>query len=194
MKYLLPLLMFAMLLTGCTASPFTFREAPRPAGWPDLTPPRTVEVKQYPAYRAAVAQAPSDEEASDWQLFRRLFNHIKARDIPMTAPVEMTYDGDQPQAMAFLYRTTDVGQTGEVEDGVSVIDVPAQTVVSVGIRGRYTHARFERCVDKLNAWLEEDNTQWSAAGQPRYLGYNSPFIPGFLRYGEVQIPVERNQP
>jgi hypothetical protein len=184
------LLIAATLLIGCTARPFTFREAPRPAGWPDLTPPRTVEVKRYPAYRAAVAEAPDAEDVSDSQMFWRLFSHIKSRDIPMTAPVEMTYNGDEPQAMSFLYRTTDVGETGEAEDGVRVIDVPAQTVASVGVRGRYRHWRFECGVDRLNTWLADDGTQWVAAGEPRYLGYNSPFIPGILRYGEVQIPIE----
>ena len=26
-------------------------------------------------------------------------------------------------------------------------------------------------------------------GPPRYLAYNSPFVPGFLKFGEVQLPV-----
>jgi hypothetical protein len=31
--------------------------------------------------------------------------------------------------------------------------------------------------------------EWVAAGPPRTLAYNSPFVPGVLKYAEVQIPV-----
>lgn len=199
---LLRLLTLAMLfLPGCTFNPLTLREAPRPAGWPDLTPVGKIQVKDYPTYRAAIASAPgnSQEQASDESMFRKLFGHIKERDIPMTAPVEMSYgdadnaaaDADEPVSMAFLYRDTSVGQTGEAEPGVRVVDVPAQTHASVGVRGRYSADRYHRCVEKLETWLADDpaGQAYQPVGPPRYLGYNSPFIPRFMRYAEVQIPV-----
>ena len=200
MKHLPLLALLMLMLPGCTFYPLTLREAPRPAGWPGLTPVGRIEVKPYPAYRAAIATAPDNTQATDNTLFRKLFGHIKQRDIPMTAPVEMSYgnadgadtDVTEPLSMAFLYRDTTVGQTGEAEPGVRVVDVPAATYVSIGVRGRYTVDRYRDRVARLETWLDEDPTgqTYRPAGPPRYLGYNSPFVPRFMRYAEVQIPIE----
>ncbi|MEM1356227.1 MAG: heme-binding protein [Planctomycetota bacterium] len=199
MRHLTLLIMTLLALPGCTFYPLTLREAPRPEGWPDLTPVGKIQVKPYPAYRAAVAAAPNGQ-ATDNTLFRKLFSHISDRDIPMTAPVEMAY-GDledpgqtdlEPKAMAFLYRSPSVGQTGAAEPGVEVIDIPAKSYVSIGVRGRYTDRRYRDRVERLLDWLADDpaGQAYEQVGPPRYLGYNSPFIPRFMRYAEVQIPVE----
>jgi hypothetical protein len=129
-------------------------------------------------------------------MFSPLFNHIKRQDIAMTAPVAMTYEGEKQASMAFLYRNTEQGSTGsdDADSRVEVRDVPPQWMASLGVRGSYTQARFDEAVDTLNAWLAEHGDQWRPVGEPRYLGYNSPFIFGFLRYGEVQRPVERVEP
>lgn len=44
--------------------------------------------------------------------------------------------------------------------------------------------------ERRRAWLTE-HPEWTAAGPPRSLAYNSPFVPGFVKYSEVQIPVAR---
>ena len=131
--------------------------------------------------------------------FMKLFNHIKKNDIAMTSPVDMGYaeiEADEVDAdavpeqvsMAFLYRRTDQGEAGE--DGeVLVQDLPARTYVSIGVRGGYTDERFVKNLAALDAWLEENTDVWQPDGPPRYLGYNSPFVPPFMRYGEVQRPV-----
>ena len=110
----------------------------------------------------------------------------------MTAPVEMTYEGDQQASMAFLYRNTGQGTLGsDAEDQrVEVRQIEQQTAVSIGVRGSYSKKHFNEAVVKLNTWLDENKNQWQANGEPRLLGYNSPFVPWFLRYSEVQIPVE----
>lgn len=111
----------------------------------------------------------------------------------MTAPVEMTYNEDGKQrTMAFLYRTPDMGTAGSdaKDQRVEVRDVPAMTVLSIGVKGDYNHERFEAHVAKLRAWLK-DNSEYQPAGDPRYLGYNSPFVfPSTRKYGEVQIPIK----
>lgn len=193
-KLLLIALLGALALTGwaCSYDPFLFEEAPRPEGWPELTPVGEVEVKQYPAYRAAEITTNATANSSDNGMFMPLFNHIKREDIAMTAPVEMTYDQQRPVSMAFLYRNTEQGSAGTDEDDprVDVIDAPQQLAASIGVRGRYTHERFTEAVEDLNTWLAEHDDKWRATGEPRYLGYNSPFVLWFLRYGEVQIAVE----
>lgn len=187
-----PLVLAAGAFWGCsTSSPNYFGEAPVPDGWPELTPVDEVRVNVYPAYRAAVITA--EQGASDNGLFRPLFNHIKREDIAMTAPVEMTYnDQGQASSMAFVYRTADLGEVGadQADPRVQVIDIPGQYAVSVGVRGRYNADRFNAYRQQLVEWLDENADEWRAAGEARYLGYNSPFVPGPMRYGEVQIPIE----
>jgi hypothetical protein len=39
------------------------------------------------------------------------------------------------------------------------------------------------------AWLKE-HPEWKAAGDLRTLAYNSPFVPGLVKYSEAQIPIE----
>jgi len=167
--------------------------APLPEGWPAITPVGEVEVKEYPVYRAASVH--EDRLGADGMrpMFMELFGHIKKHDIAMTAPVDMSYEvgggGDaRMDAMAFLYRSTSLGETGE-DGAVRVADVPARTYASVGTRGGYTTKRFLKGLGLIEGWLSE-SAEWRAAGEPRFLGYNGPFVPWFMRYGEVQIPVE----
>ncbi len=170
------------------------REAALPEGFPPPNPPGEVTVKRYPAYRAAVARIDA-EGASQNRLFNRLFAHIKRSDIAMTAPVEMTYDGSGPNpydfeltAMAFMYRSPSQGRTG-VDENVQVIDIPAATMLSIAVRGGYNSPKLEKARDKLLAYLREHEQAYQPAGPLRVLAYNSPFVPAFLRYNEVQLPV-----
>lgn len=168
-----------------------FHEAGTPKGWPELTPVGQVQVKQYPAYREAVVTRETTS-ASQGSMFRKLFSHIQQSDISMTAPVDMGYrpvsGAPELQSMAFLY---DVPERGGVVDQGEVIvrDVPARPFASIGVRGSYSEQQFQEAVEKLHEWLRGSN-DFQPAGSPRYLGYNSPFIPFFWRYGEVQIPVQ----
>lgn len=193
-KPIKPLLIVALLgvclfLWACTQGP-RINEAPLPEGWPELTPVDEIQVKQYPVYRAAVIDGKTDGTPSG--MFRPLFNHIQRKDIAMTAPVEMTYNGEAQSSMAFLYRNPEMGSLGSDDEDtrVEVREIQQQAAVSIGVRGRYSTDNYNEALDKLNAWLDENNGQWQPAGEPRFLGYNSPFVPGFMRYGEVQIPVE----
>jgi effector-binding domain-containing protein len=190
--------------------PFMFNEAKLPLGFPPPSPTGQVVIKDYPAYRLARIRAlDAGRQAGPNTMFGPLFNHIKRNDIAMTAPVEMTYpraapaaDGDslpsdaarRAESMAFLYRDPSLGAAGpdQADPRVVVDDVPAMTVLSVAVRGGYTEANFTAGLDKLRAWLEANPQRAHVVGPPRYLAYNSPFVPGFLKIGEVQLPVERD--
>lgn len=191
-----------LFLAGCmrvSNGTWIVNEAPLPEGWPKLTPVGQVEVKQYPAYRAAfIESVPTPDAAHDQAtdtMFNQLFSHIKANDIPMTAPVEMGYadasvaEGTQPamDSMAFLYRYPGTG-TPEDDGDVAVRDMPGQTVVSIGVRGGYTPEQYADALARLDTWFDQ-HPEYTRAGPPRTLGYNSPFVPAFFRYGEVQLPV-----
>lgn len=197
-KLIKPVLIVALssvclFLWACTQGP-RINEAPLPEGWPELTPVGEIQVKQYPVYRAAVIDDETDGSQSG--MFRPLFNHIQREDIAMTAPVEMTYDGERQASMAFLYRNPTMGSLGsDAEDQrVEVREIEQQTAVSIGVRGRYSEHNYNEALAKLNTWLDENKDQYTQADEPRFLGYNSPFVPWFLRYGEVQIPVQEATP
>ncbi|XAM00045.1 heme-binding protein [Phycisphaeraceae bacterium D3-23] len=161
-------------------------ESPQPEGWPEPGPAFEIAVKHYPAYRAAVKEGGN----GFWPLFR----HISDRDIPMTAPVEMEMEVDKGRyrmtSMAFLYQSLDVGETGEVENGVEVIDYPALSVVSFGSNGNYNQDTIDEILDEIDAYLDTVSEDWQPTGQMRVMGYNSPMIRADRRYYEVQVVIE----
>jgi hypothetical protein len=181
-----------LIVAGCmriSNGTWYFWNAPVPVGWPELTPIGKVEVRAYPAYRAATV---TDVDGGGMSpMFTALFNHIKREDIAMTAPVDMGYaetqDTPRMTTMAFLYRRPDLGEVG-TDGAVRVEDLASRVFASVGVRGDYTPANYEKGLTILKTWLSE-NGQWDVTGPPRYLGYNGPFVPPFARYGEVQLPV-----
>jgi effector-binding domain-containing protein len=164
-------------------------EAKLPKGFPRPGKVGQVVIKQYPAYRAARVNSDSTNQN---RMFGQLFNHIKKNQIAMTAPVEMTYADQGTSSMALLYAHPEMGEAGQ-DGSVEVVDVPASTVVSIGVRGDYEAARFQQYRERLETWLEQNKDQWKPAGPARYLGYNSPFVPDFLKYGEVQIPIQSHE-
>jgi hypothetical protein len=195
---LLALLLFAgvFALSCVQVSNGTWRidSAPTPEGWPPPTPVGEVEVKSYPPHRAAEVQA--DRVLADGResMFMALFRHIQRNEIAMTAPVAMGYastpQGAAPMtSMAFLYRDPDLGSEG-IEGAVVVRDREPGLYASVGVRGSYSSETYQEALARLVRWLADNQDRWGAVGPPRFLGYNSPFVPWFLRYGEVQVPVE----
>jgi len=177
-------------------------EAPLPAGYPAPTPPGMIELKTYPVVRRAEYSAKGSTNFGMNVGFWPLFNHIKDRDIAMTSPVEMDYrpegertpldpmeDAGGSWTMSFLYRTTDLGPTGE--DGrIKVVDLPELTVVSIGMRGGYGMGTVNAGLEKLREWFASQD-QWEPAGHPRGLNYNGPQVPMRNKWSEVQVPVKR---
>jgi hypothetical protein len=162
------------------------KEAEMPKDFPGYTPVGQIEVKQYPAYRKASASGSSG--------FWTLFSHIKQNKVAMTAPVEMDYGdprSEKPRrgAMAFLYERPDQGSAG-TQGNVTVVDLPAITVVSIGCRGSQTTEAIDKARSKLLEYLTERGGQYNVSGPMRVMGYNSPFVPRDKNFFEVQIPVK----
>ena len=83
-----------------------------------------------------------------------------------------------------------IATAGIAEDHrVVVEDIPEIKVVSIGLRGSYEKATFDRGATQLETWLKE-HPEWKVAGDLRTLAYNSPFVPGLVKYSEAQIPIE----
>lgn len=191
---------------GKTKKAFVVREADLPKGFPAPSAVGKIVVKEYPAYR--LARTTAGKAGGPNAMFNPLFNHIKRNDIPMTAPVEMEYsataadggekDTARPRAesMAFLYGEPTWGRPGADAGDARVVveDVAPMTVVSLAVRGDYNERNFAAGLRKLKAWLETGGGEYRVVGAPRYLAYNSPFVPGFLKLGEIQLPVEKIHP
>ena len=114
----------------------------------------------------------------------------------MTAPVEMTYklngtDGPQSTDMAFLYRSVGQGKLGAADDGVEVVDIPAQMAVSFGWRSDIEPENVDRARELLAVWLDQHADKYEPHGELRVMGYNSPMVPPDRRFFEVQIAVRR---
>jgi len=174
-------------------------DSPLPEGWPDASLPGKVEVKSYPAYRSAVAQAKGATSRVDGILFFSLFNHISKSGIEMTAPVVNTYKtpamleapgGKGDMTMEFLYRNTRQGEPGKGVGAVVVKDHPAQTFVCLGLSGEMSESQLRAGTEKLQSWLSEHRHQWLQHGPPRRLGYHGPMTPTPERRWEVQIPIK----
>ena len=173
-----------------------YKEAPLPKGWPAPSLPGLVRIKQYPPCRVAEV----DKSRVKGNMFMMLFKHIKRSDIKMTAPVVMTYDSPVSEElkksnmdeMAFLYRYPTQGKDGTF-GAVKVLNQEPMMVISVGIKGSYKEKNYNFALDSLRFWLKDNQDEWEVAGPPRVLGYNSPFMPSWMKYAEVQIPIKRKE-
>jgi hypothetical protein len=171
-------------------------ESPRPSGFPDATPVGEIAVLDYPVYRLARTGMPGGMFGGRNGAFWKLFQHIQRNEIPMTAPVEMAYgsdaSGEHMRSMAFLYATTQVGKLG-TDGSVEVVDVPANRVASLGLRGTGDEASFTRALVLLRDWLAA-HPEWVENGAPRAMAWNSPMVPDARRFFEVQIPIRAPDP
>lgn len=184
----------ALLFWGYRAA-----SAPLPEGFPFPTAKGEIEIKQYPAYRAATVQVRGDLGKAPSRGFSPLFRHISDNKISMTAPVETRYptatlkagtiaEGDA--AVSFLYRNLDI-MPKEVAQNVQVEDIPPMTVVSVGLRGGYGYGVYTRGVQHLKGWLAA-HPEYEVVGPPRRFFYDGPFIPNGLKRSDIQIPIQLN--
>lgn len=173
---------------------------PLPEGYPAPTPPGAIELKRYPLVRRAEI---GGTMTPDWGMnfaFFPLFNHIKRREIAMTSPVEMNYEGLDAQTattptswtMSFVYRTPNSGPDGAdaKDDRILVEDIPPVTVIAIGMRGPYKLKRVNQGLANLRDWLSKQS-EWEVAGDPRALYYNGPEMSSPDKWSEVQIPLRR---
>ncbi|MCA9285118.1 MAG: heme-binding protein [Phycisphaerales bacterium] len=180
-------------------------EAPLPEGYPAPTPAGAIEIKHYPSVRRAEFRGSGNSDRGRNGGFWPLFQHIKSRDIAMTSPVEMDYPGwsvngqgpaaggaegrSGPWVMSFLYRSPDLGPTGD-DGNVRVVDTEPVTVLAIGMRGPYGEAQVSRGIEQLQAWLA-DHPEWEVAGDPRAFYYNGPYVANRNKWSEAHLPIRQ---
>lgn len=158
-------------------------EAPLPRAWPKPGPYNEVTLKNFPAYRAAYTPGWSSTFA-----FWRLFSHIKRKEIPMTAPVEMGMGqkGDRlgMRYMGFLYQHGEVGQAGKDGKRIEVFDMPAMQALSYTWQGGRNKAAMKTARAALDKELKKRGLKSS---DYRVLGYNGPGVPDEKKTWEMLL-------
>ena len=97
--------------------------------------------------------------------FWTLFNHIKDRSIPMTAPVEFDFRNEEASrkflgetevswTMSFLYKTPSQGATGDAGSDVHVTDSTETTYITIGQEGFFSYSLLNLGVDRLRDALK----------------------------------------
>jgi len=115
----------------------------------------------------------------------------------MTTPVQVDYastsENLEVASMAFLYGSLRIGASGYdvADNGVEIVDIAKQDVVSIGVRGQMKRDTIESAHRALLKWLDSHKAEDRASGPLRRMGYNSPFIPSDRAFVEVEFPVER---
>ncbi len=180
-------------------------ESPLPAGYPEPTPPGSIDIKRYPSVRRAEYVSDGSPGFGMNMGFFPLFNHIKRNDIAMTSPVEMDYrdmfdpaTGKQAAkdsmswTMSFLYRTAELAPAGadKKDRKVVVTDRPEMEVLAIGMNGPYGTGIVEKGLTLLHDWLR-DHPEYEITGEPRAFHYNGPSIANRVKWSEVQLPVRR---
>jgi hypothetical protein len=143
------------------------------------------EIKTLPAARLIASQTDRAYFEDGNGLFRPLFRYISSRDIAMTTPVE----AEIAPGVMYFYIGSDVNQeTLDSTENVTVHELPERLVASHGVRGSYSERNFKEAATALRDWLASNKT-YEAAGEPRGIFWNGPFVPGFFKRFEVHIPL-----
>jgi effector-binding domain-containing protein len=154
----------------------------------EQTPKGTIEVKTIPALTALEATAEGSYFDADNKMFRKLFRYISDKEIAMTTPVTVDVD---PGAMRFLVGKSDLEKANADTENVKIINVPEQTVVSIGYNGRYSKENYDKHLLKLQTWLAENASEWEAAGEPVAVYWDGPFKLAAWKQAEVMIPIRK---
>ncbi len=192
---LLPLAILGLAAVGFGIA-YSAASASLPEGFPEPTLDGKIQVKKYPAYRAATFSYQGELSQAANRGFSPLFNHISSNGISMTAPVETRYSPSNIESLkefgtakvSFLYRSTDI-YPDEIASNIEIEDISPKIVVSLGFRGSYTDRSYLESLQKLKDWLEQ-HKEYRAVGSPRRFFYDGPYIPDSLKRSEIQIPIE----
>jgi hypothetical protein len=151
------------------------------------TPSGAVEVKELPERKALYTQSTEDYFNGDNGLFIKLFRYIEKHDVAMTVPVESDVNTSR---MRFFAGGDAKTKALPDEGGVVVEAMPAQRVLSAGLRGGYTRETFTEGLGMIDAWLAR-NPDWMKVGEPYAVYWHGPFVPAFLKRSEVHVPIAK---
>lgn len=152
------------------------------------TEPGEIEIKTIPAGRLLESSGNGDYFRNSGRLFSPLFRYIQQNGISMTTPVEAQIN---PGKMYFWVAEDQIGKATSDSADVKVIDAPSRRVVSIGARGSYTQANYEKAKEALLEWIEKE--ELVIEGELYAVYWNGPFTPWFLKTFEVQAQLNASE-
>jgi len=179
---------------------YSANSAPLPEGFPPPTKAGSIEVKTYPPYKEATYRVRGNLARANQEAFYPLYQHISSNNISMTAPVEARYPtstldsnegvNEQGEArVSFLYRSTSI-YPKEVVENITIENITAMTVVSLGRQGDYSYQSYLDGIAQLKDWLNK-HPEYHIVGLPRRFFYDGPYIPDAFKHSEIQIPISK---
>lgn len=113
--------------------------------------------------------------------------------IEMTAPVTRVENEDKSWTVAFVMpkKWTKESLPKPNNPDVSIREVPSELVASIKFSGRGTEASHNKKQVQLEEWIAQQG--YDVAGEPRYAGYDAPWVLWPLRRNEVIIPVVKTR-
>lgn len=154
-------------------------------------------------------EAPSIEDAAS-QGFRPLANYIFGANAPrqkiaMTSPVTAAPKG-QKIAMTAPVTAAEAGTAGTYDvrfimppewtmatlpapnnPDVRLLEIPGRTVAALRYKGGDTEKKRTKAEETLRAFVIAQG--YEPTGEPEWAGYDSPFVPFWMRRYEVMLPV-----
>ena len=129
--------------------------------------------------------------------FRPLVKYISGKDrggekISMTAPViQATTETEGNFKVSFSmpskYRIDNLPKSENTD--ISFEEVQPNTAAVVWFRGKAKEEILASKINQLNEWIIANG--YTAISKPKYLFYNDPSTPGFLRRNEVLVIIEK---
>lgn len=148
-----------------------------------------LEIRSYQPHVIARAHTmlPKWDDAQE-QLFDRLAKYIFGHELPMTAPVEMSQDG-QGYTMAFVMPPgrTLISLPRPDDSHVRLLEVPARRIAVLSYRGRYNAEAIEKREQEL--LRQVSHAGLSAKGRPTFAGFDPPSTLPLARRNEVWIEI-----
>jgi len=169
------------------------------------------EIRDYAPHIVAETLVEGTLEEAGNTAFNRLFRYIsggnRSREkVAMTAPVAQQPKGEkiamtapvaqqrvrEQWAVSFMMPATYTLETlpAPEDTQVTLRQVPARRIAAVRYSGSWSEKGYLRHKSELESWVRGKGL--TAAGEPQWARYNSPFTLWFLRRNEILIPVAGN--
>lgn len=113
----------------------------------------------------------------------------RSTKIEMTAPVTRVENQDKSWTVTFVMpeKWTMATLPKPNNPDVSIREVPGELLATIEFSGRGNEATHKKKQKKLEQWISEQG--YIPIAEPRYAGYDAPWVPWPLRRNEVMIPV-----
>lgn len=116
----------------------------------------------------------------------------KSTKIQMTAPVTRVENDDETWTVAFVMPDKWTKETLPKPNNsdVTIREVASELIASIKFSGRGRESSHVKKQVLLEQWLARKG--YAAIGEPRYAGYDAPWVPWPMRRNEVLIQVEKS--